>query len=63
MSDILDKIVATKKIEIANNLKQISLGNQLDIAQSINQEALLKTRVFIHAIDQNIAAGSACVIT
>jgi len=63
MSDILDKIVATKKIEIANNLKQISLANQRDIAQSNNQEALLKPRGFIHAIDQKIAAGGAGVIT
>ena len=63
MSDILDKIVATKKIEIANNLKQISLGSQREIAESNNKDALLKPRGFIHAIERKITTGSAAVIT
>ena len=63
MSDILDKIVATKKIEIAHNLKKISLGNQRDIAQSNNQGSLLKPRGFIRAIENKISAGKAGVIT
>ena len=63
MSDILDKIVATKKIEIAHNLKKISLGNQREIAQSNNQDVLLKPRGFIRAIDNKISAGKAGVIT
>ena len=63
MSDILDKIVATKKIEIAHNLKKISLGNQREIAQSNNQDVLLKPRGFIHAIENKISAGKAGVIT
>ena len=63
MSDILDKIVATKKIEIAHNLKKISLGNQRDIAQSNNQDSLLKPRDFIRAIENKISAGKAGVIT
>ena len=63
MSDILDKIVATKKIEIAHNLKKISLGNQRDIAQSNNQDSLLKPRGFIRAIENKISAGKAGVIT
>ena len=62
MSDILDKIVATKKIEIAHNLKKISLGNQRDIAQSNNQDSLLKPRGFIRAIENKISAGKAGVI-
>ena len=62
MSDILDKIVASKKIELANNLKQLSLGNQREIAQSNNQDALLKPRGFIHAIEKKIATGKAAVI-
>ena len=49
MSDILEKIVATKKAEIANSLKQISLANQREIAQSNNQDALIKPRGFIRA--------------
>jgi indole-3-glycerol phosphate synthase len=62
MSDILDKIVATKKIEIAHNLKKISLGNQREIAQSNNQDVLLKPRGFIRAIENKISAGKAGVI-
>jgi indole-3-glycerol phosphate synthase len=63
MSDILDKIVATKKIEIAHNLKKISLGNQREIAQSNNQDVLLKPRGFIRAIENKISVGKAGVIT
>ena len=63
MSDILDKIVATKKIEIAHNLKKISLGNQREIAESNNQDVLLKPRGFIRAIENKISAGKAGVIT
>ncbi|MBU3607975.1 indole-3-glycerol phosphate synthase TrpC [Polynucleobacter nymphae] len=63
MSDILDKIIASKKIELANKLKQLSLGNQREIAQSNNQDALLKPRGFIRAIENKIATGKAAVIT
>lgn len=62
MSDILDKIVATKKIEIANHLKQISLATQRDIALSNNQDPALKPRGFINAINTKIAEGKAGVI-
>jgi indole-3-glycerol phosphate synthase len=63
MSDILEKIVATKKIEIAHNLKQLSLANQRERAQANNQDAALKPRGFIRAIEQKIASGKAGVIT
>ena len=63
MSDILDKIIATKKIEIANNLKQISLSNQRAIAESNNKDVFLKPRGFAKAIERKIAAGNAAVIT
>ena len=63
MSDILEKIVATKKIEIAHNLKQLSLANQRDQAKSNNQDAKLKPRGFIRSIEQKIASGKAGVIT
>ena len=63
MSDILEKIVATKKAEIANSLKQISLANQREIAQSNNQDALINPRGFIRAIENKISAGKAGVIT
>ncbi len=63
MSDILEKIVSTKKIEIASNLKQISLGNQRDMAEQNNRDALFKPRGFIHAIENKISTGKAGVIT
>ena len=37
MSDILDKIVATKKIEVASNSKQISLANHRERAEAESQ--------------------------
>jgi len=63
MSDILEKIVATKKIEIAQNLKKLSLANQQEMAKANNQDALLKPRGFIRSINGKIAAGKAGVIT
>ena len=52
MSDILEKIVATKKIEIANISKQFSLVNQRDLALENNQSPALKPRGFINSIYQ-----------
>ena len=63
MSDILDKIVATKKIEVLSSLKCASLANQREIAEANNQDPLLKPRGFIRAIENTIAAGKAGVIT
>jgi indole-3-glycerol phosphate synthase len=63
MSDILEKIVATKKIEIANISKQISLENQREIALENNQSRILKPRGFIHSMHEKIASGQAGVIT
>jgi indole-3-glycerol phosphate synthase len=63
MSDILEKIVATKKIEIAHNLKQLSLANQREKAQANNQDPALKPRGFIRSIEQKIAEGKPGVIT
>ncbi len=63
MSDILDKIVATKKLEVARCLQKISLANQLDQAKANNQDTLLKPRGFIKAIENKISMGKAGVIT
>lgn len=63
MSDILDKIVATKKVEIAEQSRRISLGNQREIALENNQNTLLQPRGFINSIHQKIASGKAGVIT
>ena len=63
MSDILDKIVATKKVEIAQISKKISLGNQRELALTNNQSNALKPRGFINSINQKIASGKVGVIT
>jgi indole-3-glycerol phosphate synthase len=63
MSNILDKIVATKKNELASDSKKISLGNQREQAEENNRDVLLKPRGFIQSIEQKIALGKAGVIT
>jgi len=63
MSDILDKIVVTKKIEVAHNSKHISLANHREQAEANNRDAALKPRGFIRAIEQKIASGKPGVIT
>ena len=63
MSDILDKIVATKKLEVANCLQKMSLTNQREQAEANNRDALLKPRGFIRAIENKISDGKAGVIT
>jgi indole-3-glycerol phosphate synthase len=62
MSDILDKIVATKKLEIIADSKKISLANQRRQAEENNQDSALQVRGFINAIEQKIASGNAGVI-
>ncbi|HAT38889.1 indole-3-glycerol phosphate synthase TrpC [Polynucleobacter necessarius] len=63
MSDILEKIVATKKIEIDRCLQQLSLAKQRDQAEANNLDTFLKPRGFINAIENKISAGKAGVIT
>lgn len=63
MSDILDKIVAVKKIEVAADSKKVSLANHREQAQENNRSSLLKPRGFIQAIKKKIALGKAGVIT
>ena len=63
MSDILEKIVATKKIEVSHCLQKISLGNQREQAEKNNQDVLLKPRGFIRSIQEKVASGKAGVIT
>jgi indole-3-glycerol phosphate synthase len=63
MSDILDKIVATKKLEVAADSKKITLASHRTQAQENNRDILLKPRGFIASIEQKIALGKAGVIT
>lgn len=63
MSDILEKIVATKKVEITEISKKISLANQRELALDNNLSDVLRPRGFIRSINQKIASGKAGVIT
>jgi len=63
MSDILDKIVATKKLEVAADSQKISLAAHRDLAEENNLDTLLKPRGFIASIEKKIASGKAGVIT
>lgn len=63
MSDILDKIIATKKCELASDSIRISLANQRDQAEENNRNAVLRPRGFIQSIQNKITAGKAGVIT
>lgn len=62
MSDILDKIVATKKLEVIADLKKIPFASQRREAEEKNQDPAFKVRGFISAIEQKIASGNAGVI-
>ena len=63
MSDILDKIIATKKLEVAADSKKISLANQRQQAEENNRDPVFKPRGFIQSIQEKITAGKAGVIT
>ena len=57
MSDILDKIVAVKRTEIAASLRQKPLA-----AMRLDAESRVQTRDFVGAVRQKIAAGKPAVI-
>ena len=63
MSDILDRIVATKRLEVARDQQQISLAQQRSKAESNNQNGSLKPRGFVAAIEKKIASGKPAVIS
>ena len=63
MSDILDRIVATKRLEVIRDQQQISLAQQRSKAESNNQNGSLKPRGFVAAIERKIASGKPAVIS
>lgn len=63
MSDILDRILATKRLEVARDAQKISLAQQRSKAESNNRDAHLKPRGFVAAIEQKIASGKSAVIS
>ena len=63
MSDILDRIVATKRLEVTRDTQKISLAQQRSKAESNNRDALLQPRGFVAAIEKKIASGKSAVIS
>jgi indole-3-glycerol phosphate synthase len=57
MNDILEKIVAVKREEVAAGLKKVSLA-----AMREDAESRVLTRDFVGALRAKIAAGQAAVI-
>lgn len=63
MSDILNKILATKHIEVADAKKKISLSTQELLAQETLTHPTQKPRGFYRSIESKIAAGASGVIS
>ena len=62
MSDILAKIVATKRLEVAAATKKTSLSTQRELAEANRNDGFLMPRGFARRIEDVIASGQAAVI-
>lgn len=62
MSDILDRIIATKREEVQSGLRSRPLAVIRAQAEANRLDSLLKPRGFVRAIQEKIAAGSPAVI-
>lgn len=62
MSDILDRIIATKRTEVALGLKTVPMTALRDQIEAQSQDPLFNPRGFISAIERKIASGKAGII-
>ena len=62
MSDILDRIIATKRAEVAHGLSTTPMNALRDQVESQRQDPLFKPRGFIAAIQNKIANGNPGII-
>ena len=62
MSDILERIIATKRTEVAHGLSTIPMNALRDQVESQRQDSLLKPRGFLAAIEHKLANGKAGII-
>ena len=62
MSDILERIIATKRTEVALGMKTMPMTSLRDQVVAQSQDPLYKPRGFISAIERKIASGKAGII-
>jgi len=62
VSDILERIIATKRTEVAHGMKTMPLTALRDQVEAQHQDPLFKPRGFVTAIERKIANGNAGII-
>ncbi len=62
MSDILDRIIATKRVEVAHGLNTLPMNALRDLVEAQRQDPLFKPRGFVAAIERKIASGNPGII-
>ena len=62
MSDILERIIATKRTEVAHGLSTMPMNALRDQVESQHQDPLFKPRGFVAAIEHKLANGKAGII-
>jgi len=62
MSDILDRIIATKRAEVAHGLSTMPMNALRDQIETQRQDPFFKPRGFVDAIKRKLADGNAGII-
>ena len=62
MSDILERIIATKRAEVAHGLSTIPINALRDQIETQRQDPLFRPRGFVNAIKRKLASGNAGII-
>ena len=62
MSDILERIIATKRAEVAHGLNTMPMNALRDQVESQRQDPLFEPRGFVSAIQRKLAIGKAGII-
>jgi len=62
MSDILDRIIATKRAEVAHGLSTMPMNALRDQIETQRQDPFFKPRGFVDAIKRKLANGNAGII-
>ena len=63
MSDILERIIATKRAEVAHGLNTMPMNALRDQVESQRQDSFFKPRGFVAAIERKLANGKAGIIS
>ena len=62
MSDILDRIIATKRVEVAHGLNTLPMNALRDQVEAQRQDPFYTPRGFMAAIERKIANGNPGII-